>query len=94
MQFIGVYDQDAPPEVLVGNPYLYRRGRLAKVYKSYSFWLTMLDALYQSVCIFFICQQAYNNTDVDVFEFGTTATTACMFVMLIHASIEMRSWVC
>lgn len=59
----------------------------------YSFWLTMFDALYQSTCIFFICQQAYNDTDIDIFEFGTTCTTACMFVMLLHAAIEMRSWV-
>lgn len=53
----------------------------------------MLDALYQSTCIFFLCQLAYNDTDVDIFEFGTTATTACMFVMLLHAAVEMRSWV-
>lgn len=90
---LGVYDKDAPHEVLISNPYLYRRGRLGKVYKTYSFWLTMLDALYQSTCIFFICQQVYHDTEVDVFEFGTAATTACMFVMLLHAAIEMRSWV-
>ncbi|XP_050501041.1 phospholipid-transporting ATPase VD isoform X2 [Diabrotica virgifera virgifera] len=89
---IGVYDQDAPQEILLKNPYLYRRGRLGKVYRSFSFWVTMLDALYQSTIIFFICQYAYSDTDVDVFEFGTTATTCCMFVMLLHASIEMRSW--
>nr|XP_023013530.1 probable phospholipid-transporting ATPase VA [Leptinotarsa decemlineata] len=89
---IAVYDQDAPSEVLLENPYLYKRGRLGQVYRSYSFWLTMLDALYQSTCIFFICQQAYNETDVDVFEFGAATTTACMFVMLLHALIEMRSW--
>ncbi|CAG9864504.1 unnamed protein product [Phyllotreta striolata] len=89
---IGVYDQDAPQEILLKNPYLYRRGRLGKVYRSFSFWLTMLDALYQSMCIFFICQLSYNDTDADVFEFGTTTTTAGMFVMLLHAGIEMRSW--
>ncbi|XP_018563796.1 probable phospholipid-transporting ATPase VD isoform X2 [Anoplophora glabripennis] len=89
---IGVYDQDAPAHVLLEKPYLYRRGRLGKVYRSYSFWLTMLDAFYQSTCILFLCQLAYNDTDIDMFEFGTTATTACMFVMLLHAAIEMRSW--
>lgn len=91
--FSGVYDKDAPDEVLISSPHLYRTGRLGKIYKTYSFWLTMLDALYQSTCIFFICQQVYNDTYVDVYEFGTTATTACMFAMLLHAAIEMRSWV-
>ncbi|XP_057668206.1 phospholipid-transporting ATPase VD isoform X2 [Diorhabda carinulata] len=89
---IGVYDQDAPQQILLKNPYLYSRGRLGKVYRSFSFWLTMLDALFQSTVIFFICEYAYDDTDVDVFEFGTAATTCCMFVMLFHASIEMRSW--
>lgn len=92
--FQGVYDQDAPEELLREQPYLYRQGRLGKVYKSYSFWLTIADALYQSVCIFFVCHGAYAGSDVDIFEFGTTATTACMFVMLCHVAIETRSWVC
>ncbi|RZB54427.1 phospholipid-transporting ATPase VD, partial [Asbolus verrucosus] len=89
---IGVYDQDAPEELLREKPYLYRQGRLGRVYRAYSFWLTMADAVYQSLCIFFICQGAYVDTDIDMFEFGTTATTACMFVMLLHVSIEIRSW--
>ncbi|XP_045478925.1 phospholipid-transporting ATPase VD isoform X1 [Harmonia axyridis] len=89
---IGVYDQDAPEELLKERPYLYKQGRVGKVYRSYSFWLTTLDAIYQSICIFFICQGAYADTDIDMFEFGTTMTTCCMFVMLLHASIETRSW--
>ncbi|XP_066145545.1 phospholipid-transporting ATPase VD isoform X1 [Euwallacea fornicatus] len=89
---IGVYDQDAPYNLLRDMPYLYRRGRLGKVYKSYSFWMTMLDSLYQSVVVFWLCKFAYQDTDVDIFEFGTAATTACMCVMLLHVSIETRSW--
>lgn len=91
--FSGVYDQDAPADLLRAQPYLYRQGRLGKVYKSYSFWLTMTDALYQSIIVFFVCLSAYVDTDVDIFEFGTTCTTAVMFVMLFHVAIETRSWV-
>ncbi|KAK9870972.1 hypothetical protein WA026_009932 [Henosepilachna vigintioctopunctata] len=89
---IGVYDQDAPEDLLKDKPYLYRQGRLGKVYRSSSFWLNTLDAIYQSICIFFICQGAYADSDIDIFEFGTTVTTCCMYVMLLHASIETRSW--
>lgn len=89
---IGVYDQDAPDTLLLNNPYLYKTGRLGKVYKSYSFWLTMADSLYQSSVIFWVCTGAYIGTDVDIFEFGTVLTTACMFVMLLHVSVETRSW--
>ncbi|XP_022901722.2 phospholipid-transporting ATPase VD isoform X1 [Onthophagus taurus] len=89
---IGVYDQNAPEELLINEPYLYRRGRLGRAYKSHSFWLTLFDALYQSIAVFFICFCVYYDTDIGLFEFGTVLTTACMFVMLLHAGIEIRSW--
>lgn len=89
----GVYDQDASEELLLAKPELYRQGRLGRVYKSYSFWLTMADALYQSIAIFFIVAGAYEDSTTDFWVFGTTLTTACMFVMLIHVAIETRSWV-
>lgn len=89
----GVYDQDVPYRLLREKPYLYKRGRLSQVYKSSSFWMTMADSLYQSVVVFWLCKCAYEDTDADIFEFGTAATTACMCVMLLHVSIEIRSWV-
>ncbi|KAL1506324.1 hypothetical protein ABEB36_005712 [Hypothenemus hampei] len=89
---IAVYDKDACYRLLRDNPYLYGRGRLGKVYKSYSFWMTMLDSLYQSIAVFWLCKCAYEDTDADIFEFGTAATTACMCVMLLHVAIETRSW--
>ncbi|KAK9694489.1 Phospholipid-translocating P-type ATPase C-terminal [Popillia japonica] len=89
---IGVYDKNAPEELLKTEPYLYTPGRLGKKYRKHSFWLTMFDAFYQSIAIFFICLCAYYDTTIDIFSFGTVCTTACMFVMLCHAAIEIRSW--
>ncbi|KAF5277653.1 hypothetical protein FQA39_LY06146 [Lamprigera yunnana] len=89
---IGVYDQDSPEELLRQKPYLYRKGRLGKVYRSFSFWLTLADAFYQSIAIFFICIAAYDDTVIDIWEFGTTLTTICMFVMSFHVAIEIKSW--
>jgi hypothetical protein len=53
---LGVYDQDAPEELLLARPNLYRQGRLGLVYKPHSFWITMADALYQSIVIFFLTE--------------------------------------
>lgn len=50
----GVYEQDAPEELLMANPSLYKQGRLGLVYQPHSFWITMADSLYQSIVIFFI----------------------------------------
>jgi hypothetical protein len=54
--FLGVYDQDAPGELLLARSNLYRQGRLGLVYKPHSFWITMADALYQSIVIFFLTE--------------------------------------
>jgi len=51
-----VYDQDAPEELLLALPHLYRQGRLGLVYKPHSFWITMADSLYQSIVIFFLTE--------------------------------------
>lgn len=89
---IGIYDQDAPEEILLSQPHLYRQGRLGRVYKPHSFWVTMADCLYQSLVVFFVARGAYNDSDVGLWQFGTTVTTTCIFIMLLQAAIEMRSW--
>ena len=53
---LGIYDQIAKPEVLLESPKLYARGRLASVYQPHSFWVTMADAVYQSIVIFFLTE--------------------------------------
>ncbi|XP_008547483.1 phospholipid-transporting ATPase VD [Microplitis demolitor] len=89
---IGVYDKIAPANILLSYPELYARGRLGLIYKSHSFWLTTADALYQSIVIFFVTEAAYHDSEIDIWEFGTTITTSCIIVMLIQASLEFKSW--
>lgn len=71
----------------------YIQSRLGLAYQPHSFWITMLDALYQSLVIFFVAEAAYSESDVDVGEFGTTITTSCLITMLVHGAIEIKSWV-
>ncbi|XP_046395531.1 phospholipid-transporting ATPase VD isoform X2 [Ischnura elegans] len=89
---VGAYDRDAPDDLLLSHKALYRQGRLGLVYQTHSFWATMADSLYQSIVIFFVTEAAYHDTDVGIWEFGTTITTSCMFVMLLHVAVETRSW--
>ena len=90
---IGVLDQDAPDTVLSGSPVLYAQGRLSQVYTRYSFWFNMLDALYQSLVIYFIAAGAYQSSDVGIWEYGTVICTQCLIVMSLHLAIETKSWV-
>lgn len=89
---LGVYDQVVSAGVLLSVPQLYKRGRLGLVYQSHSFWLTMLDTLYQSIVIFFVTQCVYYDSAIDIWEFGTTVMSCCIVVMLTHVAIEVRSW--
>ncbi|XP_032311297.1 phospholipid-transporting ATPase VA isoform X1 [Drosophila ananassae] len=89
---IGVYDKRVPEDLLLKNPYLYKNGRLGVAYRPHDFWLILLDALYQSLVIFFVALCAYAESDVGIWEFGTTITASCLFANLVHCAIEIRSW--
>ncbi|XP_012264528.2 phospholipid-transporting ATPase VD isoform X2 [Athalia rosae] len=89
---LGVYDQLASAGILLASPPLYVRGRLGLVYQPHSFWITMADALYQSIVIFFVTEAAYHDSDVDIWEYGTTIMSSCMIAMLLYVTIETRSW--
>lgn len=51
---LGIYDRIAPASILLETPKLYERGRLALAYQPHYFWVTIADALYQSVVIFLV----------------------------------------
>lgn len=53
----------------------------------------MADSLYQSLVMFFVTMAAYQNEEVGIWEFGTSLTSTCLFVNLIHAGVETKSWV-
>ncbi|XP_016962031.1 phospholipid-transporting ATPase VD isoform X1 [Drosophila biarmipes] len=89
---IGVYDKRVPEDLLLKNPYLYKNGRLGVAYRPHDFWLILLDSLYQSLVIFFVALCAYAESDVGIWEFGTTITASCLFANLVHCAIEIRSW--
>ncbi|XP_029054624.1 phospholipid-transporting ATPase VA [Osmia bicornis bicornis] len=89
---LGVYDRVASPSVLMSMPHLYKRGRLGLVYRPQSFWITIIDALYQSIVIFFVNAAIYYDSTIDIWEFGTAVMTCCIIVMLTHVAIEVKSW--
>uniref|UniRef100_A0A182PEF6 Phospholipid-transporting ATPase n=1 Tax=Anopheles epiroticus TaxID=199890 RepID=A0A182PEF6_9DIPT len=89
---IGVYDKKIIDDLLLAYPQLYQHGRRGKGYKWSTFWIVMLDAVYQSLVIFFVAKAAYWGSDVDLWVFGTTITSSCLFTMLLHCAIEIKSW--
>ncbi|XP_045133303.1 phospholipid-transporting ATPase VA-like isoform X2 [Portunus trituberculatus] len=89
---VGIYDKDAPEEVLLAEPHLYSQGRTSSVYQPSSFWFNILDALYQSIILFFITALFYQERTTGMYEFGMTVTHACLLAQSLHIAIETKAW--
>ncbi|XP_068570692.1 phospholipid-transporting ATPase VB [Cebidichthys violaceus] len=88
----GIMDKDVSAEMLLGVPELYRTGQGTGKYTFSTFWISMLDAFYQSLVCFFIPYLAYQDSDIDIFTFGTPLNTISLFTILLHLSIEIKAW--
>lgn len=88
----GIMDKDVSAEILLGVPELYRTGQGEGEYKFSTFWVSILDAFYQSLVCFFIPYLAYQDSDIDLFTFGTPLNTISLFTILLHLSIEIKAW--
>ncbi|KAM9741456.1 phospholipid-transporting ATPase VB [Menidia menidia] len=88
----GIMDKDVSAEMLLGVPELYRTGQGKGEYNFLTFWISILDAFYQSLVCFFIPYLAYQDSDIDIFTFGTPLNTISLFTILLHLSIEIKSW--
>ena len=51
---MGMFDHDAPSELLASNPSLYYVGSKATLYRGWSFWVNIVEALYVSLVVFFL----------------------------------------
>uniref|UniRef100_A0A674EDY3 Phospholipid-transporting ATPase n=1 Tax=Salmo trutta TaxID=8032 RepID=A0A674EDY3_SALTR len=88
----GTLDKDVSSETLQDLPQLYMNGQNSEEYKPYMFWMTMIDAFYQSLVCFFIPYCAYADSDVDLLSWGTPITTLALFTILIHLGLETKTW--
>ncbi|KAG7458983.1 hypothetical protein MATL_G00226380 [Megalops atlanticus] len=87
----GVLDKDVSADTLMQLPELYRAGQNSEAYLPSTFWLNLLDAVYQSLICFFVPYLAYAGSDISVFSFGTPINTSALFIILLHQVIESHT---
>ncbi|XP_005853195.1 PREDICTED: probable phospholipid-transporting ATPase VD isoform X1 [Myotis brandtii] len=87
----GVLEKDVSAETLVQLPELYKSGQESEAYLPLTFWITLLDAFYQSLVCFFVPYYTYQGSDIDIFTFGNPLNTASLFIILLHLVIESKS---
>uniref|UniRef100_A0A8C3KSC4 Phospholipid-transporting ATPase n=1 Tax=Calidris pygmaea TaxID=425635 RepID=A0A8C3KSC4_9CHAR len=90
----GVLDKDVSAEILLQLPQLYMMSQKSVAYLPSAFWITLLDAFYQSLVCFFVPYFTYYGSDIDIFSFGNPINTAALFIILFHLLIECKStWI-
>ncbi|XP_041710882.1 phospholipid-transporting ATPase VD isoform X3 [Coregonus clupeaformis] len=87
----GILDKDVSADTLIKLPELYKSGQYSKAYLPSTFWLTMLDALYQSLVCFFVPYLAYAGSDVDMLSFGSPINASALLIILLHQVIESHT---
>ncbi|PAV57743.1 hypothetical protein WR25_07383 [Diploscapter pachys] len=88
----GCLDQDASADVLLEYPALYEQGRLGKKYRWYSFWLNMVDALWQSAVVYWIAHFTYWDSACDLWTFGMVMITQLLLVNTCHLALLVKYW--
>ncbi|CAH6786500.1 Atp10b [Phodopus roborovskii] len=88
----GILDKDVSEETLLALPELYKSGQNSEFYNLPMFWISMVDAFYQSLICFFIPYLTYRGSDIDVFTFGTPINTISLTTILLHQAMEMKTW--
>ncbi|XP_073746426.1 phospholipid-transporting ATPase VB isoform X4 [Callorhinus ursinus] len=88
----GVLDKDISGETLLALPELYKSGQNSECYNPMTFWISIVDAFYQSLVCFFIPYLTYRDSDIDVFTFGTPINTISLTTILLYQAMEMKTW--
>ncbi|CAO2639725.1 Phospholipid-transporting ATPase VD [Lemmus lemmus] len=87
----GVLEKDVSAETLLQLPELYQSGQRSEAYVPLTFWITLLDAFYQSLVCFFVPYFTYRGSEIDIFTFGNPLNTSALFIILLHLVIESKS---
>ncbi|XP_004371294.1 phospholipid-transporting ATPase VB [Trichechus manatus latirostris] len=88
----GILDKDISEEMLLALPELYKSGQNSEYYNLSTFWISAVDAFYQSLICFFIPYLTYKDSDIDIFTFGTPINTIALTTILLHQAMEMKTW--
>lgn len=88
----GIFDQSLCEESVLRRPLLYQWGQLGKAYSRKLFWVAMLDAVYQSLILFFIPYFTYYSMDFGMLIAGVTFHQLAVVTASLHIAVETPNW--
>uniref|UniRef100_A0A7N8X5K4 Phospholipid-transporting ATPase n=1 Tax=Mastacembelus armatus TaxID=205130 RepID=A0A7N8X5K4_9TELE len=87
----GVLDQDSSADNLMGQPEIYQAAQTTKVYIPYIFWITAVDAFYQSLVCFFMPYCALVGSDAGELSLGSLINASALLIILLHQVLESHT---
>uniref|UniRef100_A0A0K0EC82 Phospholipid-transporting ATPase n=2 Tax=Strongyloides stercoralis TaxID=6248 RepID=A0A0K0EC82_STRER len=88
----GILDQNYSSNELYKNPELYKKNLENNFYSKRLFILNVLDALWQSLAIYYCTYFAYTDTTIDMWSFGYCLLTSLFMVNTIHLCLLIKNW--
>ncbi|KAJ7386092.1 putative phospholipid-transporting ATPase VB [Desmophyllum pertusum] len=88
----GILDKDVPDSILSGKPALYKSGQNSELYTRKLFWLTILDALYQSLVVFYAAFWVYDGSIADIRMVGVTLHQSSVIVANLYLALITAQW--
>merc|ERR1719445_1919715 len=89
---VGMFDHDASSDLLSSRPSLYYVGSKGTLYRNWSFWVNILEALYVSLVVFFIAFGQFSGSDLGLWELGTLQCSQLILAMTLQLGIQTKSW--
>ncbi|CAF3352770.1 unnamed protein product [Rotaria sp. Silwood1] len=84
-----LFDQHVPAKRALHEPQLYKYTLHARCYRMWSYWINIIDAIWQSTVIFFIAYYAYaNNGNIDASVFGFSIAFSMTITSMIHVILQ------
>lgn len=84
----GVLDKDVPDP----KPSLYKSGQNSELYTRKLFWMTIFDALYESLVVFYVAFWVYNGTAADIRMVGVTLHQSSVIVANLYLALITAQW--
>lgn len=93
-------DRFLPAKTLISKPILYQSSANNKGYQAHTFWVSILDAVYQALSQFFIPFGIYFSSNgqfspegtISVWTWGTIVAAGCLLATFLHLGIDTMSW--
>ena len=89
----GIFDQNLSEEAVLRRPVLYQWGQYGKAYSRKLFWVSILDAVYQSLVLFFIPYFTFYNLTFGMVVVGVAFHQFAVTTANLHIAIETPNWV-